>query len=191
TRWQHERLHDATKKAAREAALAKLAAIDQAVAAVRPLQQAYDTALHAAMKTDPDKTQAQLDAGSLAAARTALDTKITAVATTRAAMTDPELDTVKSWFAGVPDQLWEALEKLDTAAGRLGALSGTGSPTNVLAELAAAETALATALAADRLATRQLAGAALALQRAAALQDAERETVGSRANAYAHSAALF
>ena len=191
SRWQHERLHDATRKTAREAALAKLAAIDTAVAAVRPAQQAYDIALHAAMKAEPDKTQAQLDATTVATERGALDTKITAVATARAAMVDTELDTVKTWFAAVPEPLWEALEKLDTAAGRLAALSAAASPTNVLGELAAAEAALATALGADRLALRKLAGAALAQQRATALLDAERETVGSRANAYAHSAALF
>ena len=191
TRWQHERLQDATKKAAREGALAKLAAIDQAVAAVRPAQQAYDQALHLAMKADPDKTQAQLDAGAVATERGALDTKIAAVATARALMNDTELDTVKSWFAGVPDVLWDALEKLETAASRLAALSGAGSPATVLAEFADDEPALAAALAADRRSTRKAVGAVLALDRADSMQDAEQETVGSRARAYAHSAALF
>jgi len=160
-------------------------------AELRSAQQAYDTALHAAMKADPDKTQAQLDAGAVATARPALNGKITDVATAHGAMSAPELETVKLWFAAVPEPLWDALEKLDTAVSRLSSLSGAGSPTNVLGELAAAETALATALAADRLATRKLEGAALALERADALWDAERETVGSRAAAYAHSAALF
>ncbi len=191
SRWQHERLHDPTRKTARENALAKLAAVDAAVAAVRPAQQAYDTALHAAMKAEPDKTRAELDAGPVATERGTLTTKIAAVGTARAAMSDAELDTVKAWFAAVPEGLWEALEKFDTAASRLAALSGAASPANVMAELAAAETAYATALGADRLATRKLLGAALALERAAALEEAERETVGSRANAYAHSAALF
>lgn len=191
TRWQHDRLHDSTRETEREDALAKLTAIDQAVAAVRPAQEAYDTALHAAMKADPDKTQAQLDAGAVAAERGALDTELAAVTTARGNMNDTELDTVKTWFAAVPDVLWDALEKLDTARARLGALGGAESPANVLAELASAETALATALAANRLAARQQASADLAESRASTLLDAERETVGSRAAAYAHSAALF
>ncbi|MCG2593193.1 hypothetical protein LZ009_10415 [Ramlibacter sp. XY19] len=191
TAWQRDRLHDSTKKAARETALAKVAAIDAAVAAVRPAQQAYDIALHAAMKADPDKTQAQLDAGAVATERAALDAKITAVATAHAAITVAELDVVKSWFASVPQPLWDALEKLDLAVSRLTALSGSGSPATVLAELTAAETAFAAALGADRLATRKVIGAALALDRASTMREAEQETVGSRANAYAHSAALF
>ncbi|HEY0825188.1 MAG TPA: hypothetical protein VGD76_15485, partial [Ramlibacter sp.] len=146
TRWQHGRLHDGSKKTAREAALAKLTAVDTAVANVRPAQQAYDKALHAAMKSTPDKTQAELDASTLATERAALQAKIDAVGTARAAMTAAELETVKSWFAAVPENLWEALDRLDAAADRLNALKGPSAPANVLAELAAAETALATAL---------------------------------------------
>lgn len=191
SRWQHDRLHDGTRKAAREAALAKLADIDAAVAAVRPAQVSYDKALHAAMKAEPDKTPVQLDATTVATERAALDARIAAVVTAKAAMNAGELDTVKTWFAAVPENLWEALDKLDAATERLNTLKGASAPASVLAELATAETALAAALTADRLALRKLGGAELALRRAAALQLAERETATSRARAYAHSAALF
>lgn len=192
TRWQHDRLHDAGKKAARENALAKLTAVDDAVAAARTAQQAYDTGLHAAMKDQPDKTQAELDAAApVAGLRTTLTTKIGAVATARAAMSQAELDLVKSWFACVPETLWDALDKLDTAAARLKVLAGPPTPATLLASLAAAETALAAALDAARLAARKGLGADLALMRAGALQSAERETAASRAKAYAHSAAFF
>ena len=192
TRWQHDRLHDATKKTARENALAKLTAIDDAVAAARTAQQAYDTALQAAMKDQPDTTQAEIDAAApVAGLRTTLTAKIGDIGTARTAMSAAELDIVKSWFACVPETLWEALDKLDTAVARLKTLVGPPTPSNLLTALAAAETALTTALEADRLAARKLLGADLALLRAAALQSAERETAASRAKAYAHSAALF
>lgn len=191
TRWQHERLHDASKKTARENALAKLTDVDLALIAARTAQQAYDTALHVAMKAEPDKTQAQLDATTLATERGTLTTKLGDLATARGAMTADELAAVKAWFAAVPEKLWEELDKLDTALARLAALVGPPTPANLIATLTSAETALTTALTADRLARRQQAAADAARARAAGAQAAERETASTRAKAYAHSAALF
>jgi len=191
TRWQHDRLHDATKKTARESALAKLTDADTAFAAARNAQQAYDLALHAAMKAEPDKTQAQLDATTLATERGTLTTKLADLSTARGAMTADELAAVKSWYAAVPEKLWDELDKLDTALARLAALVGPPAPADLITALAAAETAFADALKDERLAARQEAGADAALVRAAAAQLAERETAASRARAFAHSAALF
>ncbi|MEW6705789.1 MAG: hypothetical protein AB1430_13170 [Pseudomonadota bacterium] len=191
TRWQHDRLHDATKKTARENALAKLTDVDNAVVAARTAQQAYDTALHAAMKADPDKTQAELDAGPVATERGTLNTKLADVATARGLLTADDLATVKAWFAAVPDTLWQALDKLDTAVARLQALAGPPTPANLISTMTAAEATLAAALEAERLAQRKLMASSDALLRAAGLLAAERETVNQRALAYEHSAALL
>ena len=191
TRWQHGRLHDASKKTARETALAKLTDVDAALIATRTAQQAYDTALHVAMKVEPDKTQAQLDATTLTTERGTLTTKLADLTTARGAMTVDELAAVSTWFAAVPEKLWEELDKLDIALARLTALVGPPTPADLITALTAAQTALTAALTADRLATRQQAAADAAHARAAGAQAAERETAPMRAKAYAHSAALF
>lgn len=191
TRWQHDRLHDADKKSDREDALAKLTAIDNAQAAVQTAQQTYDLALHAAMKAEPDKTQAELDGSTVSAEHDALDEKRDDLQDARDDMSDAERDTVQTWFEAVPDKLWDDLEKLDTARARLTTLSIAPTPGDLINTMQAAETALTTALTNARATARQQGGADAALQHASGQLNAERETVNTRAQAYAHSAVPF
>lgn len=191
TRWQHDRLHAEDLKDDREAALAKLTDIDDAQVAVQSAQQAYDLALHAAMKAEPDKTQAQLDSSTVSAEHDALDEKRDSLQEKRADMSADEHALVQAWFAAVPDKLWDELEKLDTARARLASLAGSPSPSELVNALGAAETALTTALTTARLAKRKQDGADAAARRATAKLAAERETVTNRSRAYAHSAAMF
>ena len=191
TRWQHDRLHDGGKQAAREGALAKLTDADNAVSAARAAQQAYDLAVNAAMKAEPDKTAAELDATTVAAERAALTSSLGDLDTARVALSAGDLAAVQSWFATVPDTLWDELDKLDVALARLAALAGPPTPADRIDAVTAAETALTAALDADRLAQREHAAAESALRRAAAALQAERETADARARAFAHSAALF
>jgi len=191
TRWQHDRLHDPDKKDDREDALAKLTDIDDAQVAVQSAQRTYDLALHAAMKVEPDKTQAQLDSSTVSAEHDALDEKLDSLQEKRADMSADEHALVQAWFAAVPDNLWDELEKLDTARARLASLAGSPSPSDLVNALGAAETALTTALTNARLAKRKQDGADAAARRATARLTAERETVTSRSRAYAHSAAMF
>lgn len=191
TVWQHNRLHDATLQNDRENALSKLKDVDDAAAALRTAQSTYDSALHAALVADPDKTPAELDASVVKPQKDDVAAKLATLATQRAALSAAEIQLVKAWFAAVPDTLWDALDKLDTAAGRLQALSSPPAPPALIATLAAAEDALATALAADRLAQRQHDAADLALQRATGLLASERETAGARATACTRGATLF
>jgi hypothetical protein len=191
TRWQHERLHDATKKPDREDALAKLTDIDNAQVAVQTAQQTYDLALHAAMKAEPDKTQAELDSSTVSAQHDALEEKRGDLQDARDEMNAAERETVQTWFEAVPDKLWDELEKLDTARARLGALSVAPTPGDLINTMQTAETALTTALTNARATARQQDGADVALKHASGQLNAERETVTSRAKAYAHSAVPF
>lgn len=191
TPWQHARLHDAARKAAREAALAKLTAVDDAQLAWRSAQAAYDQARDAAVKAEPDATPAQLDATTLNTVRTALDGKAADLATARAALTAGERSVLANWLAAVPDALWVALDRLDTALSRLTALKGPPSAADRLATLASAESAFAGALAAAGLARRQQTAANNAHACALAARSAETETQRQRAEAFARSAALF
>lgn len=191
SRWQFERLHDPSRKTARENALTKLTDVDAAMGTARAAQQAYDNALHAAIRAEPDKTRAELDATTLSAELATLTSKLGELQTARAALSADEVATVKAWFAAVPDRLWDELDKLDGALARLAALVGPPTPAERIDALVAAETALTAALAADRLARRGQAAAGVARQRAAAMLAAERETAWSRGRAFAHSGALF
>jgi hypothetical protein len=191
TKWQRALLHDAGKKAARESALAKLAVVDDAQAAVRAKQTAYDTALHAALAAEPDKTVAQLDATTLATERGEFDAKLDALAAARSAINAAERDALQTWFAAVPDALWETLESFDNATARLGALKGPPAPAALITAMGNAESVLVTALAAARLAGRKTDGARAAEQRASGASVAERESSAQRAGAYARSGALF
>lgn len=191
TKWQRALLHDTSKKAAREDALAKLAAIDAAQIAVRAKQTAYDAALHAAMAAEPDKTVAELDATTLSTERGKLDGKLAELATARAAISATESATLQAWFAAVPETLWQALESLDTATARLGALKGPPTPADLITSMNNAEAALVTALTAARLVERKTAGATAAELRASGASLAETESRGQRARAYARSSAPF
>lgn len=191
SKWQRALLHDASKKPAREDALAKLAAVDTAQSAVRTKLTAYDKALHAAMMAEPDTTVAQLDTTTLSTERGELDGKIADLATARAAISATESATLQAWFAAVPEALWQALESLDTAVARLGALKGPPTPAGLISAMNNAEAALVTALTAARLAERKTAAAAAADLRASGASLAESESSGQRARAYSRSSAAF
>jgi hypothetical protein len=191
TPWQHARLHDATRKTARETALARLTDVDDAQVALRAAQASYDQALHAAMQAQPDATQAELDAGTLGAQRAALDGKLADLESARGALDAAARATLQAWFAAVPDALWEALDSLDSALARLTLLAGPPTVANLLASLDTAEADLVSALSAARLAQRKASAAAVAAARAGAAQLAESETQGQRASAFARSASPF
>ena len=194
TRWQHDLLHDPGRQAQREATLALLTAVDDARRAVIPFQVAYDQALAAAMKAEPDKTVAQLDATTLSAQRGALDAALGQVDIARnayAAADPADRTLLDEWFAAVPDALWEALDALDGAVGRLEKLTGSPTPGDLAAAMDAAEVTLEAALRAAREAGRQTQGGQRAVQRATARLGAERDTVAARASAMARSGTLF
>lgn len=191
TLWQYERLHDASKKAARETALAALADVDDAWAAWRTAQQEADDALHAAMRANPDMTPAQLDA--VPAVKAKLDAralKATALGTKKTTCLPLQSD-AQNWLAGVSDTLWEALDRMDSAIARLKGLTGQGAPAQRIADLLAAEAAVAAALAAAGLACRQTGAAHAAMQRATEAQAAEQETRIARLRSTSRSAALL
>ncbi|WP_300450138.1 hypothetical protein [Accumulibacter sp.] len=191
TPWQQARLHDAGRQSARESALVKLKAVDDAQLARRAAQASYDQALYAALKADPDATLVQLEATTLSAARAALDGKAADLASARAALDAGERSILQSWLAAVPDTLWEALDSLDGALARLTLLQGPPTSAALLAELDSAEAALAGALSAARLAQRKVAAASAAHWRASADRLAESETQRQRATAVARSASLY
>jgi len=194
TRWQHDRLHDADKQSQREAALAKLTAVDEARQAVLAVQEAYDKALHAAMKAEPDKTVAQLDATTLSAERTALDGKLTDLETAHndyTALSADDRHAIDNWFAAVPDPLWEALDALDGAVARLEKLKGPPTPADLVTAMNNAEAALETALRGAREAQRKAAGGQDAWQRASVRVRAAHDTVAGRAIAMSRGSALF
>lgn len=194
TRWQHNLLHDTTKKAKRESTLAKLSAVDAARAAIIPAQVAYDKALQAARKNEPDKTQAELDTSTLSTQRTALDAKLGDLATARndyLALDVADRQLLDEWFAAVPDNLWDALDALDGAVARLEKLSGSPTPGDLLLAIDTADTALEAALRAAREDARKQLAAQLAWQRANAHLQAERASSAGRASALAHSSVLF
>jgi len=194
TRWQRELLHDATKQTDREDTLAELTSVDAARAAVIPVQSAYEQALHAAMKAEPDATIAELDAGTVATERQALDDKLADLEAARAGYAGLDAanrQLLDEWLAAVPPTLWASLEALDGAVGRLEALTGGPSPTDLLNAVAAAETALEAALRASRESERSLLGSRSAAAWAAAELSAERDTAAGRAAAMSHSSVLF
>ena len=192
TRWQHDALHDSSKKSAREAALGKLTTVDTARAEVMTAQRNYDEAFHAAMKSDPDKTPAQLDAmASVSAKKTILTNKLSALTAARGALSTDERKTLDGWFAAAPDALWDALDSLDTVTTRLKYLKGPPSAADLMTAMGNAEAALVTELGDARLAERKAEGARLALKRASGAASAERETILQRARAFARSSALF
>lgn len=191
TPWQRARLHDASRQSARESALVKLKAVDDAQLALRSAQASYDQALYAARQAEPDATLAQLEATTLSAPRAALDGKAADLASARAALDAGERALLQSWLAAVPDTLWEALDGLDGALARLTRLQAPPTAATLLAELDSAEAALVGKLSAARLAQRKVAAASAAQRRASADQLAESETQRQRATAIARSASLY
>ena len=191
TRWEHELLFDPAQQAARETALANLTAADQAQATVRSAQTAYDTAMLAALKAAPDATVAELDATAVNAERGALNAKTALLVAARAGVSGADASLLASWFAAVPEGLWDALDRLDDASARLTALAGPPTPADRVSALGLAEAALATALAATRSTEAQAVGAARALARADGIASAERETRAQRVLAYARYSTMF
>lgn len=192
--WQHALLHDSTGKTKRENTLAKLTAVDQARAALIPLQAAYDQARHAAMKAEPDKTLAELDATSLAAEKAALDTQESALDAARSTYTglDPaNLQLLDAWFAAIPDALWAALEALDGAVLRLQTIATGPTPASLDSAIDVAETALESALRSARAQQRQTLGSQRAYALAEAKWTAHRTTEAAQVSAMSHSNVLF
>lgn len=182
---QRERLHDPARKSAREAALAKLTAVDDASGEWRDAWQAYELALHAAMVAHPGASRAALDSGPLSAERGALDAKAQARANAISAISPAEQATLETWFASVPDTLWAALERLDESVARLGAL-GTPAAT-LVAAVSSAETALVSALDTAAQAHRAARAAQQAALHAAARLLAEQGGLPARSGTLARS----
>lgn len=194
TRWEHDLLHDASKKTQRETTLGVLTAVDAARSAVIAVQVAYDTARNAALKAEPDKTPAQLDATTLSAQKAALDAKLDDLGGARddyAALPAADRAALDDWFAAVPDALWDALDSLDAAIARLERLKGPPSVASLVGAMNTAESTLEAALRAARLAQRQDLGGQAALVGATAQLAAQRDTVARRASAMVRSNTLF
>jgi hypothetical protein len=187
---QSAALLDASKKAAREAALVKLRTVDLAERARRLAEAVYDQALYQARKTDPDSTQAALDAGLLKPQADDLVAKADALSAARLDLAQAERDTLDVWFAAVPEAVWQALEEIDAAVATLNGLQSP-TPAALIADLAAKEDLLAQALAAAHLTQRQTAAKATALATASAASQAESATAPLRARAMSRSAGVF
>lgn len=190
---QHELLFNASLKSAREAALAKLKTADDAHGAWLTAKAAYEQALYAAMKANPDLTQTELDTTVVDAEKMAMDTKATDRDVARA---DLQSDTaayatLQAWFAAVPDGLWDALEQLDATCARLESLKDPVTVMTLLADLASRESDLVTALAAQQLADRKAAAADAAQARAQTTATAEQAALVRRARAASRNTAAL
>lgn len=182
---QRERLHDPARKSARESALAKLSAADEAAAEWRSAWQAYELALHTAMAAQPGLSRAALDAGPLLAERATLDTKTQARSDAYGALGSAETTLLETWFASVPDALWTALERLDDSLARLSALS---TPVATLVNaVTSTEATLVSALEAEGQAQRSARAARQAAQRAAARLAAEQAGLPARSGTLGRS----
>ncbi len=191
---QHDTLFNPTLKTVRENALAKLKTADDADAAARTAQATYDKALQAAIKAHPHKTRTELDATVVAAELGTLTGKQDELKAARKALEVDDLEGYKAlqaWFAAVPDALWEALDQLDATVAQLTALKSPPTPATLLADLAAREADLVTALSAARLAQRTEVAAREAAQRAAALLQAEQATAAAHALAVSRGTATL
>jgi hypothetical protein len=179
---------DAVLETDREDALALLAARDAAQEQLQLAQAAYAAALAVARIAAPDKTDEQLRGAdaALQAKFDALASKATALAAADSPLGDGSDGTpravLKEWFAAVPDALWEQLDKLDNSIAILQAAKGT-VPANLVAAVAAAEDALATALGDARLEARQVAARSQGLASLLAAADASATLSGRREQA--------
>lgn len=182
---QHDELFDAGLKSAREAALVKLTAADDAEKDWRKAQSVYDKALNAALKANPAKTVADLNAVEVKTEFDDLTAKAGARTNKRNDLTSDAAAyaILQAWFAAVPDVLWDTLDQLDNAIARLNVFKGAPTPAQRLQDLAARETDLVTALTAARLATRTQRIAEQATLRALGQAQAEQATAARRAKA--------
>lgn len=182
---QHDALFNPALKAAREAALARLAAADDAEKDAIAARTVYDKALYAALKAHPDKTEADLQATEIKAAFDDLVAKTGDAGVKRGELVADAAGhaALRAWFAAVPEPLWDALDKLDGAIARLNGFKGPPTPALRLQDLADREAELVTALAAARLAARAQRAAAQAGQRALDALQAEQATLARRAKA--------
>lgn len=182
---QSSALTDAPLKSAREAALAKLTARDKAEHDLADARRTYDNAFASARAADPDKTEAQLVAagGPVATAHQAAAAAETAL--TQAALGAADGEILETWFAAVPDALWDQLEALDAADAVLEA-AAAAQPGALATAVEAAEALLAANLDA---AAREERKAELIAQRRAATAteasvarsfDARRRRIASR-----------
>lgn len=157
---QHQMLHNAAKIGARETTLALLKKVDVLDEAVRAAQAAYDDAYNKAIALKPDATLADLHAADL---KTPLETLTKAISDRNVEEGKLKADAgyadLQAWITALPDTLLDALDQLDIAKARLTTLKGAPVATDLLATLAAKETDLVTALAANRLALRKQAAA--------------------------------
>lgn len=182
---QHDALFGASLKAAREAALVKLTAADDAEKDWRKAQSVYDKALNAALKANPAKTVTELNGAEVKTEFDDLTTKAGTRGTKRGELTADAVAyaTLQAWFAAVPEVLWETLDQLDNAIARLNVFKGAPTPAQRLQDLAARETDLVAALTAARLATRTQRIAEQATLRALGQSQAEQATAARRAKA--------
>lgn len=179
---------DAVLQADREDALALLTARDEAQAQLQQAQADYAAALAVARVAAPDKTDEQLrnaDA-ALKGKFDAMATRATALAAADTPLGDGSEGSpravLKEWFAAVPDALWEQLDKLDGSIAILQAAKST-NPANLVAAVAAAEDALATALGDARLEARQVAARNQGLASLLAAAEASATLSGRREQA--------
>lgn len=186
---QSQALKDAAKKSARESALLKLKAVDDKQRLMRVAQADYDKALNAALRSDPDKSQAVLDGGAIKTEADDLAARKQAWKDACDALkADPvEYKLLQSWFAAVPDTLWDELDAFDTAVARLTALKSP-TPAELTDALATKEDLLAKALRSARLGQRKQAQAAMALLRTDVASAAEQSTASARARALSRMA---
>lgn len=134
---------DATLKAERENALAKLKARDDAQQALRDATDTYAAALLTARAGDVDASEADLLAAdaALQAKRDAIDDGQTDLTAADGQLL-PVLPVLDAWFAAVPETLWTELEVLDAALARLGGVQGA-VPATLVAAVVSAEAPLA------------------------------------------------
>ncbi|APV49329.1 hypothetical protein BWI17_06320 [Betaproteobacteria bacterium GR16-43] len=133
---------DAARVTNRENALAKLKDRDDAQVVALATRAAYDQALlDAQAAADPDKTEAELWAAD-AALKAKFDLIAAKDALVAAADAQVAMPVLQSWFAAVPDALWDQLEALDGASADLAAIAAT-VPANLQANLVNREKALA------------------------------------------------
>ncbi|HZF28857.1 MAG TPA: hypothetical protein VE907_07055 [Gammaproteobacteria bacterium] len=144
---EHAAIDDAARKAAREAAATLEGERDTARDAFEKARADYDLEGVAVLATDgPDGVTAALaDATTdLAKAKKALDDASDELQDKETDFDAAARQTIKEWAAAVPDSAWRDLVDFDAAAATLDELDG--GPGTLVADVAAAETALIEAL---------------------------------------------
>ncbi len=153
---QQAELFDPAQLASREAALEKLAACDDKRRLRDAAENAYQAGLFSARFAAPDSSEADLQAvpplKPLFDARNTAQGQLDSAETALAAVAG----VLESWFAAVPEPVWERLEQLDAALATLKAIKDSNI-TDLKAAVSNGEKALAEALDAASLERRQLA----------------------------------